>query len=70
MLDYIENVPIEEFKNYKTVIYKISEHIERGFAQEEVTLGYFASKGEATLYVQKLPDCHRRRLYIKSIGVQ
>lgn len=70
MLDYIENIPLEQFKHYKYVIYKVSKHIERGFSMEEYILGYFASKGEATLFVKKQPDYDNSYYYISSIGVK
>lgn len=70
MLDYIENIPLEQFKNYKYVIYKVSEYVERGFSSDEYILDYFASKGEATLYVKRRPDFNEKYFYIASIGVK
>ena len=70
MLDYIDKIPLEQFKNYKMVIYRIGEYVERGFGSSDYTIGYFASKGEATLYVKKRPDFNQKHYYIESIGVQ
>lgn len=70
MLNYIESIPLEQFKDYKMIIYKVGEYIERGFGSSDYTIGYFASKGEATLYVKKLPNFNQKYYYIQSIGVK
>lgn len=70
MIEYIDSISLEQFKNYKQIIYKVTEYTEKGFAQDENVLKYFVSKGEATLFVKRLPNYGNRIFYIQTIGVE
>lgn len=70
MIEYIDNIPLKEHKNYKYIIWQVTEHICRGFKDDDEILGYYASKSDATLFVYRLSDCQRREIFISSIGVK
>ena len=44
MIAYADNIPLNEFINYKYIIYKVCEYINTGFGTKEEILGYYASK--------------------------
>lgn len=71
MINYIDDIyPERKDKEYTYVVWELSEHLGGGFNDSSKILGYYASKGVATMEVYKLPNSARRHFYIKSIGVR
>lgn len=70
MINYSDETKIGKQENYKQIIWKIEEYIERGFDSECNILGYYVSKEDAASYIQKLPYSNNRIFYIVAIGVK
>lgn len=70
MINYSDETKIGKQENYKQIIWKIEEYIERGFDAECNILGYYVSKEDAASYIQKLPYSNNRIFYIVAIGVK